>query len=63
MHPSIVTALWILTLCLADIEVKYQNGVELKLEGWPGMLKKRWARYKTDRRISKLLRDIRKNNQ
>ena len=33
--------IWIATLCMADIDVRYKDGLHIKFNGWYGAIK-RW---------------------
>ena len=43
IKPIIVFILWLLTLGLADVEIKWADGWKIKLVGWPSALR-RWLK-------------------
>ena len=39
-------SIWILTLCMIDIEVSYTDGLKIKLYGWPNALIRLFQKHK-----------------
>jgi hypothetical protein len=41
-NPLIITILWVLTGCIADVRITYKNGYQLTLTGWPTGVYRWW---------------------